>query len=410
MKRGRLWLIILGLIVLGGAAWYGWQRYEAATRVAVPQTAPVTRADVEQTVLANGILQANSLVSVGAQVSGRIEKLDVKVGDVVKAGALIAEIDPSDQQNAVKTATAALASATAQLHSAQATVATAQAALDRSDQLAAKGVVSTSDHETAQAALQTAQAQVEAQQAAVQQANIAVDTANNNLSRTNITAPADGTIVSVLVDAGQTVNAAQASPTIVKLADLSTMVIKAQVSEADVPRVKPGQSVYFTILGEPDKKISATLTSIDPAPDSVATESDTTVSTTTSAIYYNGQFSVPNPDGKLRIDMTAQVTIVLAESKNALTVPSTALTKTPRGYIVAVYDPETKATHRKPVEVGLNNSVTAEITSGLNEGDLVVTTGAARGTDPAGGTAARATGTPPSGGSRLRTPGGLMGF
>ena len=408
-RRGRFWLILLLLIAAAGAGWYGWQRYQASATAAVPQTSQVVRADVQQTVLANGILQANSLVSVGAQVSGRIEKLHVKIGDVVKSGDLLAEIDPSDQQNAVKTAQAALASATAQLHSQQATVATAQAALDRSDQLSAKGFVSAADHETAQAAVKTAEAQVEVQQAAVQQANIAVDNAKNNLSRTQITAPSDGTIVSVLVDEGQTVNANQSSPTIVKLADLSTMVIKAQVSEADVPRVKAGQSVYFTILGDPDTKITAKLLSINPAPDSVSTESDTAVSTSTAAVYYIGQFQVPNPDGKLRIDMTAQVTIVLAESKNALTVPSTALTRTPRGYLVAVYDPATRTTRNQPVEVGINNNVTAEIKSGLNEGELVVATGATR--NAGGGVApgsASAAGS--SGGSRFRPPGGVLGF
>ncbi|MDR3471557.1 MAG: efflux RND transporter periplasmic adaptor subunit [Devosia sp.] len=402
-RRGRVWLIIVLLVLAAGGGWYLWQRYQGSSTAAAPQTAQVTRADVQETVLANGILQANTLVSVGAQVSGRIEKLDVKVGDVVKKGALIAEIDPSDQQNTLKTATASLASAKAQLHSAQASVEAAQAALDRSDQLAAKGVVSTSDHETAQATLRTDQAQVEVEQAAVQQAEISVDSANNNLNRTNITAPSDGTIVSVLVDAGQTVNAAQSSPTIVKLADLNTMVIKAQISEADVPRVKPGQAVYFTILGEPDNKINATLLSINPAPDSVANESNTTVSTSTSAIYYNGQFQVPNPDGKLRIDMTAEVTIILAEAKNALTVPFTALTKTPDGYVVAVYDPATKTNLLTKVTVGITNNVTAEITSGLKEGQLVVTTGASR-------SGAAASGDMPGGaqaGSRFRSP---MGF
>lgn len=404
-RRGRFWLVLILLLLAAGAGWYGWQRYQGSATAAVPETAQVTRADVQQTVLSNGILQANSLVSVGAQVSGRIEKVDVTVGDVVKQGALIAEIDPSDQQNTVKTAEAALASVTAQLHSQQATVAQAQASLDRSDQLAAKGLVSTADHETAQAALQTAKAQIEVLQAQLQQASIAVDNAKLNLSRTQITAPSDGTVVSVLVDAGQTVNATQSSPTIVKLADLNTMVIKAQISEADVPRVKPGQAVYFTILGEPDKKIDATLLSINPAPDSIATESDTTVSTSTSAIYYIGQFEVPNPDGKLRIDMTAQVTIVLAESKNALTVPSTALTKTQRGYVVAVYDPVTKTTRTTPVEVGINNNVTAEITKGLSEGQLVVATGATRN----GAAGASATTGGAQAGGRLRTP-GLIGF
>jgi macrolide-specific efflux system membrane fusion protein len=375
-RSGRVFWAIVLLLIVAAVGWYVWQAYLAPKPPVVPQTVAVARGDIQQTVLANGILQANSLVSVGAQVSGRIEKLDVEVGDVVKQGQLIAEIDPSDQQNAVKTAEAQLAIAQAQLASQQATVKQNQAALDRMNALVAKGVETTADQETAQAAVDVAKAQVDVLNAQIQQAKLSVDTANLNLSRTRITAPSAGTVVAVLVDQGQTVNATQTSPTIVKLADVSTMEIKAQISEADVPRVKPGQDVYFTILGDPDNKIAAKLLSIDPAPDEIATDSDTTTPSTSNAIYYNGLFQVPNPDGKLRIDMTAQVTIVLAEDKNALVVPSSALTKTPRGsYLVGIYDPATGKTTPQRVTVGINNNVTAEITDGVAEGDLVTANG-----------------------------------
>lgn len=224
LKRSlRAVVLVLVLATAGLAGWWFYLRPQPA---AVPQTIAVTRADVQQTVLASGILQASSLVSVGAEVSGRIEKLDVKLGDVVKAGDLLAQIDSLNQENAVKSAEAALASVTAQLHSQQAAVKQAQAALDRSDQLAAKNLISTADHETAQAAVETARAQVDVLNAQIQQANLNVDAAKLNLSRTKITAPSDGTVVAVLVDEGQTVNAAQTAPTIVKLAQLNNMVIK----------------------------------------------------------------------------------------------------------------------------------------------------------------------------------------
>jgi len=380
-RRGRnrgFWTIVALLVVASGG-WFAWHQYFAPRSAAAPDTVAVARSDIQQTVLSNGILQANTLVSVGAQISGVIDKLDVNVGDTVKTGDLIAEIDPRDQQNAVKTAQAQLAIAKAQLESQQATVTQAQASLDRMNALVAKGVETKADQETAQAGVDTAKAQIDVINAQIQQAQLNVDTVNLNLSRTKITAPSDGTIVAVLVDQGQTVNANQTTPTIVKLADVSTMEIKAQISEADVPRVKPGQPVYFTILGEPDNKINAKLLSVSPAPDSVATDSDTTTPSTTTAIYYNGVFQVPNPDGKLRIDMTANVTIVLDEAKDALTVPSSALTKTPRGgYMVAVYDPATGRVRPTRVEVGINNNVSAEIKSGLNEGDQVVATGFTR--------------------------------
>lgn len=368
-------VVLLVLAAIAAAAWWFYLRPRP---VPAPQTVAASTGNIEQTVLASGVLEASSLVSVGAQVSGTIEKLDVKLGDVVKKGDLIAEINSLDQQNAVKSAQAALASTTAQLHADQAAVKTAQASLTRSDQLAAKSLVSVADHETAQAAVETAQAKVEVDQAQLQQANLTVDTAQLNLSRTRITAPSAGTVVAVLVDEGQTVNAVQSSPTIVKLADLKDMVVKAQISEADVPHVKPGQRVYFTILGEPDKPINAKLVSIDPAPDSIATESDTATPSTTTAIYYNGLFQVPNPDGQLRIDMTAQVTIVLDEAKDAVLVPSAAVHKSARGgTFVAVYDPATRKVHREQVSVGIDNNVMAQITKGLAAGDDVVATGVA---------------------------------
>ncbi|HTJ58615.1 MAG TPA: efflux RND transporter periplasmic adaptor subunit [Devosiaceae bacterium] len=366
--------VVLVAACVGG--WFAWQHYLQATAPVVPETVAVTRSDVQQTVLANGILQANALVSVGAQVSGRVEKLAVKVGDVVKQGDLIAQIDSTDQVNAVKSAQAALAMANAQLVAQQATVKQAQAALDRINTLLKQGEETPADQETAQAALDTAKAQIDVIAAQIQQAKLNVDSANLNLSRTTITAPSAGTVVALLVDEGQTVNANQTAPILVKMADVSTMVIKAQISEADVPRVKPGQPVYFTILGEPDNKINAQLLSVDPAPDEVATDSDNSTPSTTNAIYYNGLFEVPNPDAKLRIDMTAQVTIVLADASNAITVPSSALTKTPRGgYLVAVYDPATGRVQPRRVTVGINNNVSAEILSGLKEGELVVATG-----------------------------------
>ena len=173
-RRGGIWRWAALIVVVVAAAGAGWWYFVTPPVVVAPQTVAVSRGDVEQTVLASGILQANSLVSVGAQVSGRIEKLDVKLGDVVKSGDPLAEIDSLDQENAVKSSEAALASVTAQLHSAEAAVKTAQAALDRSDQLAAKGLVATADHETAQAAVGTAEAQVEVMTAQLQQATIAV--------------------------------------------------------------------------------------------------------------------------------------------------------------------------------------------------------------------------------------------
>lgn len=375
--------IVVALLVIGGAAGAGWWFFAAPKAATAPNTVKVARADIEQTVLASGVLQANSLVSVGAEVSGRIDAVHVKLGQDVKKGDLIAEIDSLNQENAVKTAQAALAAIQAQKRAQQATLVQAQAALVRNTSLSGSNLVSKTDLDAAQAAVDSSLAQIDQLDAQIAQAELSVDAAKLNLSRTRIVAPNDGTVVAVLVEAGQTVNANQTTPTIVKIADLDTMVIKAEISEADVVRVAAGQRVYFTILGEPDNQIDATLREIEPAPTSINDDS----TSTDTAIYYNGLFDVPNPDHKLRISMTAQVTIVLDEVENALVLSSGLVTRRgPDGNaMVMVYDPVTEQIEPRRVEVGLNNNVMAEIKSGLNEGDEVVSSTGASVRVPTGG-------------------------
>lgn len=373
LKSLMKWLLTLVVVAGagGGAWWYFMVQPEAAT---VPNTVTVERGSIEQTVLASGALQANSLVAVGAEVSGRIDAVHVVLGQDVKAGELLVEINSLDQENAVKTAQAVLAGIEAQKRNQQASLAKAEAALSRNQQLSANSLVSQTELETAQAAVDSAMAQIDQFDAQIAQSELSIESAQLNLSRTKITAPSDGTIVALLVEAGQTVNANQTIPTIVKIADLDTMVIKAEISEADVVRVAAGQRVYFTILGEPDVQIDAKLREVEPAPTSIS--SDT--ASTDTAIYYNGLFDVPNPDHKLRISMTAQVTIVLDEVENALVLSSGLVTRRdPQGNaMVMVYDPANQQVEPRRIDVGLNNNVVAEIKSGLEEGDQVVSNAA----------------------------------
>ena len=232
----------------------------------------------------------------------------------------------------------------------------------------------------------------------------------------------DGTIVAIVTEEGQTVNANQSAPTIVKLAKLDTMTIKAEISEADVMKVEQGQTVYFTTLGNSDKKHYAKLRQVEPAPNSINTEtSNSSTSSSSTAVYYNALFDVPNEDGKLRIDMTAQVYIVLNEAKNVLTIPASAIQSSnrPQGKrserssqtnsekqqtsnddtthqnqrptrlelsaeekalieqgkasraMVRVLQPDGTA-KPQPVLIGLNNRATAQVIKGLKLGDKVV--------------------------------------
>ncbi|MVS99660.1 efflux RND transporter periplasmic adaptor subunit [Devosia marina] len=382
MKRFVNFLLVL--ILLGGGSAAGWWYFLAPTQASTtPDTVTVGRGDIETTVLASGVLEASALVSVGAEVSGSIKAVHVSLGDNVSRGDLIAEIDSLNQENAVKSAEAALAGIQAQRRNQEAILAQAETALTRQQQLNANSLVSQTALETAQAAVEQARAQIDQLDAQIAQAELTVESAELDLARTQIVAPADGTVVALLVEEGQTLNANSATPTIAKIANLDTMVIKAEISEADVVKVSAGQKVYFTILGEPDRRIEATLREIEPAPTSIANDT----SSSGSAVYYNGLFEVPNPDHRLRISMTASVTIVLAEARNVLSLPSGLVTRQgpDGGAMVTVYDPASEEMRRVRVEVGLNNNINAEIVSGLEEGDLVVNATGARLNSSSGG-------------------------
>jgi len=342
-------------------------------------TSPVVVGDIEDTVVATGSLEASLMVSVGAQVSGQIKSLKVQLGDKVKAGDLIAEIDSTTQLNTMHNAEAAVTSTRAQRAVQVANLRQAELAFERQKMMLEQDATSHADYETAEATLASTKAQIEALDAQIKQGQTTLDTARANLGYTKILAPLDGTVVAVVVKEGQTVNAVQAAPTIVKIAKLDTMTVSAQISEADVIKVQPGQTAYFTILGNPDKRYYGKLRTIEPAPDSI--ESDTTAaassssssSSSTQAIYYNGLFEVPNPTGELRISMTAQVYLVLGEAKGALLIPSAALgAKAPDGSYTVEVPNEAGQPEPRHVRVGLNNNATAQVLSGLKAGEKVV--------------------------------------
>jgi len=381
--------LALVLALAGALAWRTWLMPPPPPQVA---TARVEPADLEDTVLATGTIGAAKLVSVGAQVTGEVKRLHVALGDTVKQGQLIAEIDALTQQNTLRNLEAAQQSAEAQLLAKRATLKQAELAAARLRELVAMDAGAPADLETAEATLDTSRADIAVQQAQIVQARMAADTARVNLGYTRVLAPMDGTVVAIVTEQGQTVNANQSTPTIIKLAQLGTMTVKAQISEADVPRVKPGMPVYFSLLGEPDRRIEARLRAVEPGPTTLATDtttSSTTSSSTSSAIYYNGIFDVPNPDGRLRINMTAQATIVLSTAKNVLTLPSAALGARGADGRHTVRVLEGGRVVDKRVRVGLDNRVKAQVLEGLRAGELVVTSeavaGAATPAGPRGG-------------------------
>jgi macrolide-specific efflux system membrane fusion protein len=356
-------------------------RYRVTSRsVAQPLTAVATIEHTENSVLASGTIQPFKLISVGAQASGRIVALHVALGDQVEKGQLIAEIDPSTEHNTLENAQAVLDQERAQRASREAALKVAELAYQRAQVTYPLEASSRADYESAEAAYDGTKADVAALDALIRQAVIAVDTARVNLSYTKVIAPIGGTVVAIVAPEGQTVNAVQAAPTIVKLADLSTMTVKAQVSEADVMRVHPGQKVYFTTLGDPERRYEARLRAVEPAPESMAIDTNssagggsTTGGALSSAVYYNGLFDIANSDHELRPSMTAEVHIVLREAEHALVIPSSALGAdlSDGRRTVRVLDGNGNVQSR-PIRVGIDNHVTAQVLSGLVAGEHIV--------------------------------------
>ncbi|MEZ3415109.1 efflux RND transporter periplasmic adaptor subunit [Pantoea dispersa] len=342
-------------------------------------TAAVRQGDIENVIAATGKMDAIERVNVGAQVSGQVKKLYIKAGDNVHKGQLIAEIDDQPQRSDLRNAQAALSVAQADLQTRQATLVRQQAQFQRLQQMVKTNAVSRQDFDTAAEAWRIAQAELTAQQARVIQAQIEVDKKQLDLGYTRIMAPIDGTVVAIVTKQGQTVNAVQSAPTIAKLAQLGTMTIKVQISEADITNIQPGQQAWFTTFANPDKRYNATLRSIELAPESVMKDDalmgnseSNTVSSTNAAVYYNALLDVPNPDNALRISMTAQVNLLRDQAKNALLVPVQATKKASDGRTYVDIADQNNQPEKRYITTGISDSVDIQVLSGLRLGEKVI--------------------------------------
>ncbi|MDO5652562.1 MAG: efflux RND transporter periplasmic adaptor subunit [Brachymonas sp.] len=418
----RRWWLLLAAVLLVLLGWGAYRMFFASEPAAPLITAAVERGDIEDAVLATGTIQASKLINVGAQVSGQVKKLYVKLGDTVKAGQQIADVDAITQENALQDAQAALTSARAQKTAREASLAQAQQNFERQKYMFERDATSRQDYQNAQQALAAARADLTNSSTTITQAEVRVKTARTNLGYARITAPMDGTIVSIVTDEGQTMNAVQSAPTVVKLAQLDTMTIQSLISEADVPRIKPGMSAYFTILGQPERQHEATLRTVEPGPSNMTSyDPNAATANSSNAVYYNGLLDAPNPNGTLRIGMTAQVSIVLDSAKDALLIPAGALGRPEGGrrgrgggagnassaaaqasapangaltpasgasapgprrgdgkpgrlytVRVATGEPGKEVIEERQVRIGLNNRVHAVVLEGLQEGEKVV--------------------------------------
>ena len=333
-------------------------------------TEPVIRKNIEKSVNATGEVKAIELVTVGAQTSGKIEYLPVKVGQRIQKGDLIAQIDSTTQENDVNSTKAKLTSLKAQLNAAEISAKIAEKQFIREQRLLKKNAASQEDFENAKDAFEAAKAKVTELKASIAETALALNTAETNLGYTKITAPLDGVVVSVPVKTGQTVNAAMNTPTIVQIADLSQMEILIEISEGDIGKVQTGAKVTYTVLSAPETVYETTLKSIDPGLTLLTNGEYTEVVGSDEAIYYYGRLVVDNPDGALRIGMTTQNVIYVAQADNVLTVPVLAVKKDGAQSYVNVLTPT--GIQRHAVITGLSDGVDIEIKSGVSDHDTVV--------------------------------------
>src|SRR6266480_4720877 len=377
MKRFSPWIVaIVGLLIIafiirqcrqGGAANY--------------QTATVTRGPITQAVTATGTLNPMITVQVGSQVSGNIAKLFADFNSQVKAGQVVAQIDPAIFQATVTQAEGDLASAKAALELAKVTAA-------RTRELFARKTSSQADVDQAMATLHQAEANVKIKQGAL-------DKAKADLDHCAITSPIDGVVISRSVDVGQTVAASLQAPVIFAIAnDLTKMQIDSNVAEADVGVVKVDQNVDFTVDAFPMQTFHGKVVQVRNAPITVQ-----------NVVTYDTVIGVSNPDLKLKPGMTANVSIVVAHRDDVLQIKNAALRYRPPNATPVPVETKKTLTSRagrptagrggsgqqgaqrtvyilpsgagrpepKQIKTGISDGIATEVVEGLKEGDRVVT-------------------------------------
>ena len=379
MKKSKILIILL---ILGVGGYFVYDKFFNIKDEKVEFiTKKAKKGSFSKKVDATGEIFATELIDVGAQVSGQIKKLYVKLGDQVKKGDMIASIDSSTQQNSIDNKEAQLAIYKAQLESAKVALNIAKTQFDRENALFAKNATSKQEFESAKNTFSANSAKIKELEAQIKQTNIELSTAKINLGYTKITAPRDGTVVSVQVEEGQTVNANQTTPTIVNIADLSHVKMKMQIAEGDITKIKVGTPVEYSILSEPTKKFQTTVSSIDPglttlsdgsySSSSSTKSSVSSSSSSSSAVYYYAQSIVDNKDGILRIGMTTQNELLIANVEDAIIVPSIGIKKDENGTFVYVLKDGKPV--KTAVKTGIKDNLDTQIISGINENDEIIT-------------------------------------
>jgi len=360
---------LIGLLAVVGIAAGGWYWYSVATQKPqreslIPIT--VTRGTIEEVVTSQGKLEPKQYVDVGTQVSGQLKKIHVDIGNAVHKGDLLAEIDPRVYQAQVEAGEAKLNSLRAQLNQQKAEAVLAEQNLKRNQNLIAVNAVSQQALQETESQAAVAKAQVDSIAAQIQETQSNLKASQTNLGFTKIYAPMDGTVTTLPTKEGQTLNANQTTPTVMQVANLDTMTVRAQVAEADVNRLKENMPAYFTTLGDTEQRWQGTVRQIQPSPELV-----------NDVVLYDVLIDVKNDGRQLKTGMTTQVFFILGKADDAVIVPAEVLTRRAskedkqngKAYRVAVATENGR--EQRIIHVGLQTRTQAQVIDGLKEGERV---------------------------------------
>lgn len=356
-------LVFLGLLA-GGWYWYSSAAQKPQDNAVRPIT--VTRANIEEVVTSQGKLEAKQYVDVGTQVSGQLKKIHVDIGDSVTKGQLLAEIDPRVYQAQVEAGEAHLNSLRAQLNQQKATAVLAEQNLKRNQNLIAVNAVSQQALQETESQAAVARALVDSITAQIQETESNLKASRTNLGYTKIYAPMEGTVTTLPTKEGQTLNANQTAPTVLQVANLDIMTVRAQVAEADVTRIKEKMPAYFTTLGDSEHRWQGTVRQVQPSPEIV-----------NDVVLYDVLIDVKNEGHKLMTGMTTQVFFIFGKADNALVVPAEVLTRriakedNDKGKAYRVTVLTNKDREQRVVHIGLQTRTQAEVTDGLQEGEKI---------------------------------------
>lgn len=371
MKKFIKYLIII--LILLGTGYFTYTKFFKPKDEIDYFTIKPTNGDLVNFVAATGEVLARDLVDVGAQVSGQIQKLYVNLGDEVKKGDIIAEIDSVKQANEIANLEAQKQILLADLNASTIAFNIAQKRFEREKRLYNANATSKESLENAENNLALNRAKIEQIKAQINQNSINLNTATTNLGYTKIVAPLDGTIVSVVVKEGQTVNANQSTPVIVQIADLTKLEINMQIAEGDLPKIKKGMEVRYSILADTDKKMKGEISSIDPAMTTLSDgvySKNSLSSNSNKAVYYYAKILVDNNDNFLKIGMTIENNIIISESKNTIYIPKSSIFSRDGKFFVKVLSADRAI--EKEVELGIEDGFYQEVIGGIDLNDELI--------------------------------------